>query len=58
LLTERRRRPPRQRPEFLTWVLDDASDQDAAAVWAELPRPAHLAYRWVLRPRYNAERHW
>src|SRR4029453_4388274 len=23
LLTERRRRPPRERPEFLTWVLDD-----------------------------------
>jgi Hemerythrin HHE cation binding domain len=58
LLTERQRRPPRERPEFLTWVLDDASDQDAAAVMTELPRPAHLAYRWVLRPRYDAERRW
>jgi hemerythrin-like domain-containing protein len=58
LLTERRRRSPRERPEFLTWVLDDASDQDAAAVWAELPRPAYPVYRWVLRPRYDAERRW
>jgi hemerythrin-like domain-containing protein len=58
LRTERRRRPPRQRPEFLAWVLDDASDEDAAAVMAELPRPAHLVYRFVLRPRYDAQRRW
>jgi hemerythrin-like domain-containing protein len=58
LLTERRRRSPRQRPEFLTWVLDDASDEDAAAVMAELPRPAHLVYRFILRHRYDPQRHW
>jgi hypothetical protein len=58
LLTERRRRPPRQRPEFLTWVLDDASDEDAKAVLTELPRPAHLVYRFILRPRYAAQRRW
>jgi hypothetical protein len=58
LLTERRRRPARERPEFLTWVLDDASDQDTAAVLAELPRPAHLVYRRLLRPRYQAQRRW
>jgi hypothetical protein len=58
LLTERRRGSPRERPEFLTWVLDDASDDDAAAVLAELPRPAHVVYRRVLRPRYDAERRW
>jgi hemerythrin-like domain-containing protein len=58
LLTERRRRPPRERPEFLTWVLDDASDEDTAAVLAELPRPAHLVYRRLLRPRYQAQRRW
>ena len=58
LLTERRRRPPRERPEFLTWVLDEASQEDAAAIMAELPRPAHLVYRWFLRPRYDAERRW
>ena len=58
LLTERRRRSARERPEFLTWVLDNASDQDTAAVLAELPRPAHLVYRRVLRPRYEAQRRW
>jgi hemerythrin-like domain-containing protein len=58
LLTERRRRSARERPEFLTWVLDQASDQDSAAVLAELPRPAHLVYRRVLRPRYEAQRRW
>jgi iron-sulfur cluster repair protein YtfE (RIC family) len=58
LLTERRRRSARERPEFLTWVLDDASDQDTAAVLAELPRPAHLVYRRLLRPRYQAQRRW
>jgi len=58
LVTERNRRPPRQRPEFLTWVLDDASDQDAAAVFAEIPPPARLVYRLVLRPRYDAQHRW
>jgi Hemerythrin HHE cation binding domain len=58
LLTERRQRPPRERPEFLTWVLDEASEEDTAAVLAELPRPAHLVYRRVLRPRYQAQRRW
>jgi iron-sulfur cluster repair protein YtfE (RIC family) len=58
LVTERRRRRPRERPEFLTWVLDDASDEDEAAVLAELPRPAHLVYRFILRPRYAAQRPW
>ena len=58
LLTERRRRSARERPEFLTWVLDNASDQDTAAVLAELPRPAHLVYRRLLRPGYEAQRRW
>jgi iron-sulfur cluster repair protein YtfE (RIC family) len=58
LLTERRRRSPRERPEFLAWVLDDASDEDAAAALTELPRPAHLVYRWLLQPRYVAQRRW
>jgi hypothetical protein len=57
LLTERRR-TPRERPELLTWVLDNASDQDTAAVLSELPRPAHLVYRHLLRPRYQAQRRW
>src|SRR5262249_27047741 len=55
---ERDRRSPRQRPEFLTWILDAAGEQDAAAVLAQMPPPARLAYRWVLKPRYDAQRRW
>jgi hemerythrin-like domain-containing protein len=55
---ERARRSPRERPEFLAWILDDAAEQDAAAVLAEMPRPARLIYRRVLRPRYDAQHRW
>src|SRR5262245_27234130 len=58
LVTERRNRPPRERPEFLAWVLDDAAEQDAAAVLAEIPPPARLVYRWILRPRHDARHLW
>jgi hemerythrin-like domain-containing protein len=58
LVTERRRTPFRQRPEFLTWVLDDASDSDTAAVLSELPPPGRLIYRRVLAPRYAAKQLW
>jgi Hemerythrin HHE cation binding domain len=58
LLAERARRRPRERPEFLTWILDDASPRDAAAVLTELPAPARLVYRRVLRPRYDAQHRW
>ena len=55
---ERTRRSPRERPKFLAWILDDASEQDAAAVLAEMPPPARLVYRRALRPRYDAQRRW
>jgi hemerythrin-like domain-containing protein len=55
---ERSRRSPRERPEFLTWILDDAGEQDAAAVLAEMPPPARLVYRRVLRPHYDAQHRW
>jgi hemerythrin-like domain-containing protein len=58
LVTERGRRPPRERPEFLAWILDNAGEQDAAAVLRELPPPARLVYRWFLRPRYDAQHRW
>jgi hemerythrin-like domain-containing protein len=58
LRTERARRSPRERPEFLTWILDDASQQDTAAVLTEMPPPARLIYRRVLRPRYDAQHRW
>jgi Hemerythrin HHE cation binding domain len=55
---ERARRSPRERPEFLTWILDDAGSQDTAAVLTEMPPPARLIYRRVLRPRYSAQHRW
>lgn len=55
---ERARRSPRERPEFLAWILDDASQQDMAAVLTEMPPSARLIYRRVLRPRYDAQHRW
>ena len=57
-LHKERRRSPRERPDFLTWILDDAGEQDAAAVLSEMPPPARLVYRRVLRPRYDAQHRW
>src|SRR5205814_3162909 len=54
LITERRRTPLRERPEFLGWVLDDANDDDTRAVLAELPPPGRMVYRYVIGPRYRA----
>jgi hemerythrin-like domain-containing protein len=58
LRKERNRRTPRERPEFLAWILDSAGEQEAAAVLAEMPAPARLVYRWVLKPRYEALHRW
>jgi hemerythrin-like domain-containing protein len=58
LVTERGRRPAKERPQFLTWILDNATEQDAAAVLTELPPPARVVYRRVLRPRYNRQHRW
>ena len=58
LMKERGRRRPRERPEFLTWVLDDASEHDAHAVLSEVPAPGRLVYRRILRPRYQAQHRW
>ncbi|MBO0785610.1 MAG: hypothetical protein J2P33_05985 [Actinobacteria bacterium] len=58
LHTERARRTPRERPEFLAWILDGASQQDTAAVLSEMPPPARLLYRLLLRPRYRAQHRW
>jgi hypothetical protein len=58
LVTERRRTPLRHRPEFLTWVLDEAGAADTEAVMVELPPPGRLVYRRFLRPRYLAKHRW
>ena len=39
-------------------ILDDAGSQDTAAVLTEMPPPARLIYRRVLRPRYSAQHRW
>jgi len=58
LMKERGRRKPRERPEFLTWVLDDASAPDEQAVLSEIPAPGRLVYRRILHPRYQAQHRW
>ncbi len=55
---QRRLTEPAKRPVFLTWLLDDAPAPLADAVLAELPGPARLVYRGVLRPRYRRQRRW
>ena len=56
--TERGKRTPRQRVEFLGWVLDDATPDDAAPVLAELPAPGRLVYRHIIKPRHDARNLW
>jgi iron-sulfur cluster repair protein YtfE (RIC family) len=58
LMQERGRRKPRERPEFLTWVLDDASAPDEQAILSEIPPPGRLVYRRILHPRYEAQHRW
>jgi hypothetical protein len=58
LRTERRKRPLRERPIFLAWVLDDASSVDAHAVLRELPWPGRLVYRYLLKRRFEARHLW
>ncbi len=55
---QRRLTEPAKRPVFLTWLLDDSPAPLADAVLAELPGPARLVYRGVLRPRYRRQRRW
>jgi hypothetical protein len=58
LVTERSNRQPRERVEFLTWVLDDADETSAAAVLRELPVPGRVVYHRVLEPRYRKRQLW
>jgi hemerythrin HHE cation binding domain-containing protein len=57
LRTERRKRG-RKGAQFLCWVLDDADAADAAAVLREVPPPGRVAYRRILKPRYDARHLW
>jgi hemerythrin-like domain-containing protein len=58
LVQERNRHPPRERTEFLTWLLDDAGPHDCEAVFAEMPRVVPFVYRWLHKRRYDARRRW
>jgi hypothetical protein len=58
LIKERSRHQPKERVEFLTWVLDDADERDADAVLRELPAPGRVVYRRVLAPRYRRRHLW
>ncbi len=58
LRTERRKSPPRDRPTFLAWVLDEAAPEHERAVLRELPPPGRLVLRRVIQPRYAARRLW
>lgn len=58
LLAERAKHSARERIEFLAWVLDDASAANAAAVFAEVPLPARLVHRYVLRRLFAARHLW
>jgi hypothetical protein len=58
LVKERGKHPPRERVEFLGWVLDDAEPNNADAVLRELPPPGRVVYRRVLEPRYRRRQLW
>ena len=55
---ERNRRSPRQRAEFLAWILDSADDESAAAVLSEMPPMARFVHRRILKPCYERQRRW
>ena len=58
LRKERQKQPPRDRAEFMGWVLDDASEADQAAVMAEVPPPGRAVIRRVIQPRYAKRELW
>jgi hypothetical protein len=58
LRLERSKHGPRERIEFLAWVLDEATPDHAETVLGELPAPGRLVYRRFIKPRYDARRLW
>jgi hemerythrin-like domain-containing protein len=44
--------------EFLPWLLDGASAEQAQVVLAELPAPLRVVYRRIWQPRYARDDHW
>jgi Hemerythrin HHE cation binding domain len=58
LVKERSKHQPKERVEFLSWVLDDADADSADTVLRELPPPGRVVYRRVLAPRYRRRHLW
>ena len=58
LRLERSKHGPRERTEFLAWVLDEATSDHAETVLGELPAPGRFVYRRFIKPRYDARRLW
>ena len=58
MFAARAKRAPRERVEFLTWVLDDATAEDSTVVLREVPAPGRLVYRLFLRKRYDRSGPW
>jgi hypothetical protein len=58
LVKERSKHQPKERVEFLGWILDDADEHDADTVLRELPPPGRVVYRRVLAPRYRRRHLW
>jgi hypothetical protein len=52
---ERNQHAPRARTEVLAWLLDDADARDSDAVLAEMPRPAWMVDRRILKPRHDTQ---
>jgi DNA-binding CsgD family transcriptional regulator/iron-sulfur cluster repair protein YtfE (RIC family) len=55
---QRRRTGIRGAAQFLPWLLDGASPEQAKAVLGGLPPPLRVVYRRVWRPRYVRHDHW
>jgi iron-sulfur cluster repair protein YtfE (RIC family) len=55
---QRRRTGIRGAAQFLPWLLDEASPEQAQAVLGGLPAPLRVVYRRILQPRYARHDHW
>ena len=44
--------------EYLPWLTDGVTDQEAAAILRILPPPLHAAYRQEWKPGYDGVSHW
>ena len=55
---QRRKSGIRGAAQFLPWLLDGASAEQAQVVLAALPAPLRVVYRRIWQPRYARHDHW